>query len=738
MAARKKVDTGKYSKFLIYLVVIVLLNAAGITLFFRLDLTSNKIYSLSEASRKVVSTLSEPLTVKVFFNSNLPAPYNNVERYLHDLLEEYAAAGGRYFNYQFYNVSGKENEKSAENQALAKSYGVYPVQIQNIEQDEVKFQKAYMGMALIHGDIIEPIPTITSTDGLEYQITSTIRKMNNKISALLRLEDRISVKLVLSSSLKIVGPYMNISGLTSVPGKIEDIVNKLNDRNYGKLSFEYLDPSVNPDDEEWAKKYKVVLLNWDEFRDRRGRTISADRGYAGIVIEHGDNFESLELIEIIRLPIFGTQYQLADLSGLEDVINETVENVININEEIGYLAGHGTLAIGGAPPMFAGMQQQDSISNLNTLLSREYSVKQVRLKDGGIPDGLSTMIIAGAKENFTDYELYQIDQFLMKGKSLAIFMDSFNEVSPHQGQQAMMNQFQRKFWMPLNTGLERLLNNYGLNVKKSIVMDENSYKQRMPRQFGGGERKIYFAPIIKNEMISKDAEYLENIKGLVLLKSSPVEINEQKIKDNGLDADRLLSSSERSWEMAGRINLDPTYIRPPHNTDEFRSLPVAYVVEGSFPSYFADKPIPEKQETEKSGEGDDKDEEKKEDGKEEGVDMSAIKSEGVTLRKGKPAKIFLIGTSEILKDNVIDEGGNTPNAQFVMNVIDYLNGRGDIAVMRSKTQRFNPLRDIDPASKTAIKTINIAGLPVLVVIAGIAVWGRRSARKRMIQKIFSK
>ncbi len=181
MALRKKVDTGKYSKFLIYLVVIVLLNAAGITLFFRLDLTSNKIYSLSEASRKVVSTLSEPLTVKVFFNSNLPAPYNNVERYLHDLLEEYAVAGGRYFNYQFYNVSGKENDMSGENQALAKSYGVHPVQIQNIEQDEVKFQKAYMGMALIHGDIIEPIPTITSTDGLEYQITSSIRKMNNKI-----------------------------------------------------------------------------------------------------------------------------------------------------------------------------------------------------------------------------------------------------------------------------------------------------------------------------------------------------------------------------------------------------------------------------------------------------------------------------------------------------------------------------------------------------------------------------
>ena len=84
----KKIDINRFSKFLIYLVVVILINIAGITLFFRIDLTSNKVYSLSKASKIVVGTLSEPLTVKVFFNSNLPAPYNNIERYLHDLLEE--------------------------------------------------------------------------------------------------------------------------------------------------------------------------------------------------------------------------------------------------------------------------------------------------------------------------------------------------------------------------------------------------------------------------------------------------------------------------------------------------------------------------------------------------------------------------------------------------------------------------------------------------------------------------
>ena len=729
----KKIDINRFSKFLIYLVVVILINIAGITLFFRIDLTSNKVYSLSKASKIVVGTLSEPLTVKVFFNSNLPAPYNNIERYLHDLLEEYAVEGGNNFNYKFYNVSGDEDEDSSRNQNLARNYGINQVQIQNIEDDEVKFQKAYMGMVFIHGDIIESIETITSTEGLEYQITTTIQKMNNKISALLRLKDKVAIKLYLSSSLSVVGPYMNISGLAGLPSKINKIVDNLNDKNFGKLSFSHLDPTADLQKAKEAEQYNILLLNWDNFTDRRGKTIPADKGHAGIVVEHGDNFEEIKLIEVFTLPLFGTQYQLTDLADLEKTISNTVENVININEEIGYLSNHGTLSLGAVSPMFGGAQQ-DSVSNLNRLLNESYSIKQVTLKESGIPDGLSFLIIAGARQNFSDFELYQIDQFLMKGNNLAIFLDSFEEVSP-QGQQGMMQQFQRSFHMPIETGLEKLLSHYGLQVKKSIVLDENSYRQRVPRAFGGGERRIYFAPIIKNENINREAEYLQNIKGLVVLKSSPVTVDAEKIEKSGLKAVKLFSSSERSWEMKDRIDFNPMYMSPPGDKEAYKSYSLAYVVEGMFPSYFADKPVPAKEDDKDAKESADKEQE--DDKKEEGIDMSAILTRGATIKKGKPGKIFLLGSSEILKDNVIDEEGRTPNAQFIMNVVDYLNDRGDTAVMRSKTQKFNPLREVSPAAKATVKTVNIAGLPVLVILAGVLVWFKRVSRKRLIQKIFS-
>ena len=75
---------------------------------------------------------------------------------------------------------------------------------------------------------------------------------------------------------------------------------------------------------------------------------------------------------------------------------------------------------------------------------------------------------------------------------------------------------------------------------------------------------------------------------------------------------------------------------------------------------------------------------------------------------------------------------------FVMNVIDVLSHREDIAAMRSKVQQFNPLHDAGELTKSLIKTLNIAGLPILVVFAGLLVWLRRRSRKKRIQLMFAK
>jgi hypothetical protein len=92
----------------------------------------------------------------------------------------------------------------------------------------------------------------------------------------------------------------------------------------------------------------------------------------------------------------------------------------------------------------------------------------------------------------------------------------------------------------------------------------------------------------------------------------------------------------------------------------------------------------------------------------------------------------------MLMNNVLDAGGRGSNTTLILNVIDYLNGREDIAVMRGKEQQFNPLEDTQPGTKTFVKAFNVAGLPVLVVIFGLGVWFRRHSRKKHIQMMFGK
>lgn len=729
-----------FLKFFIYLIVIVLINLAGTTLFFRQDLTENDTYSISEASQRVVSTLSEPLTIKVFFTKNLPAPNNNTEQYLHDLLEEYSIYANQYFNYTFYDVSPDEGDirpETKENRELAENYGIRPVQIQLVEKDEIKFKKAYMGIVLIHGDLIEKIPTITSIDGLEYKLTTAIKKLNNKISALLGLPEKIKIKLFLSSSLKIVAPHMKLDNLSGLSSTIQQIVQNLNDKSYGKLEFQSLDPTQDPKLEELVKKYNILSLKWPDFASGN---IRAGNGAIGLLMVYQDKAVTIPLLDILRLPIIGTRYEIVGNNELKEIISKHIESLIDINEEIGYLADHGTLAIQGVSPNVPpGQQNQSNLNTFKTLTEQNYSIKPVNLNEKNIPESLNSLVIVRPTEAFTEYELFQIDQFLMRGKNLALFVDSFREVMP--GGQQSMALGQGPMYLPIETGLEKLLQHYGISIKRSYVMDENCYKQELPQQLGGGERLIYFAPVIKNKFINKDLGFIKNIKRLIAVKISPIEIEKQRLEKNGLTAHRLFASSEKSWEMSGQINLNPMFISPPP-ADEMKSLPLAYILEGQFPSYFAGKSIPVKKAPENKSEDEkDKANVKNQIATQE-KNLSAqspkIESEGELIPQGKPAKIFIMSSSDMLTDNILDQAGRSSNAVFVMNILDYLNKREEIAVMRSKEQRFNPLVETQAGTKTFLKSFNIAVLPVLVVIFGLFVWLRRHSRKKRILMMFQK
>ena len=725
--------TETWIKFVVYAAVIVLLNIVGQTLFFRMDLTKNKLYSLSDASKAAVARLSEPLTINVFFTENLPAPHNTTRRYLMDLLEEYALSANRYFNFRFYDVSPQEegtSEAALENRKMAENYGIRPVEIRMFEKDELKFKKAYMGLVMIQGDLIEQIQAITTTDGLEYQLTTTIEKLNNKISTLASLPEKVTVRLIMSSAIQKLGPVLGIEDIAGLPDQIRSAVENLNAVNYGRLTYAYEDPDTDAEIDAAIQKHNIRVLKWPAIPEEN---IPAGRGAIGLSLDYGGASAYVQLLNVMRIPIFGTRYELIDRESLEEIINENVETLIGINEDIGYLADHGTLELGG-PAMMMLPQDNNELRNFQTLVNENYSLKPIALTEDGILESLGSLIIAQPTEPFTDYELFQIDQALMRGTNLAIFTDAFKETPPPPQQGFSFNM--GPTYKPLDTGLEDLLAHYGLRVKPSYVMDKNCFRQTLPAQSGGGERPIYFAPLIQKENIANDLDFLNNINGLVLLNASPVAVDAELLKKNGITAEELIASSEEAWEMTGQINLNPLFIQPPTEKEKFKRYSLAYLLSGEFPSYFAGKEIPVKEAG--NPDTDETDAEKAEPAEGKAADLPEIDAGDAFLSKGKPGKILLIGSSAVLKDNLLDAEGRSPNAAFVLNLIDALNGREDIAAMRSKTQEFNPLEETTATTKAAVKWFNILGLPAIVVLFGLFTWWRRSLRRKTIQRMFEK
>ncbi len=691
----------KYIKFVLYLIVIILANLVALDNFFKIDLTKTKMYSLSPKSIEVVSQLREPLTIKCFFSKDLPPPYNTIKRYLKDILQEYSEYSNNFFNYEFLNADESSVKK------MASEYGIRPIQVQVIQKDELKYKSVYMGLVLIHGDAIEKIPVITTTNRLEYLLTTSIEKLITKVSYLLGLKGFINIDFYFSQDLKKIAPYIGLNDLNTIDIKIKQLIDKLNKKYYNKLKLNLIDLKINADNIEKLSNQGIQILKWPE---NKKLNLQAGAGGIGLILRYGNEEIPVVVLRVVNIPIIGTQYLLTSIEDLKDLIETGIQSLLHLNQTIGYLTDHKTVSLYSSP-----FSRSQGANNFRVLLNEGYEIKEISL-DKGIPTTLKSLIIAGPKEKFSDYELYEIDQALMHGTNLIIFLDKYTEL-PNNPQMLTKNK----------TNLEKLLKSYGIDIIDGIVMDKNCFKQRMDKQQGGGEVSIYYAPIIKQKNINNSVKYMQNIKGLVMLKNSPLEILKQDKNNTDIKYTLLFTSSKESWIEKNPVNLNPLFIRPPSNS-RLKKYPLAYVIEGKFKSYFKDKKIPVKKEKTKTQDTSNKSNNKK--------TLKELEAKQSKLDSGY-GKIFVIGTSDIITDAVIDEQGDSPNSIFVMNIIDVMNDKIDRALLRSKIEEFNPLYEVDENTKMFIKLFNIIGLPILTIITGFIITAYRKSKKMKIQRMFS-
>ncbi|MCD4651728.1 MAG: Gldg family protein [Candidatus Cloacimonetes bacterium] len=160
---------------IILIAVLVFLNLVSLSMFHRFDLTKGKVYSLSKSSKNVVKQLPERLVIKAYYSKNLPAQYADARRYANDILSEYQAYSRGKLRFEFLDPTGEEDLKDE-----ARKYRIQPLRMQVAENDQFVSREVYMGLVFLYRDKTETIPVVQGTQGLEYEITSTIKRITSQ------------------------------------------------------------------------------------------------------------------------------------------------------------------------------------------------------------------------------------------------------------------------------------------------------------------------------------------------------------------------------------------------------------------------------------------------------------------------------------------------------------------------------------------------------------------------------
>lgn len=673
------------SDFALLLVVLVLANLVASRAFFRVDLTSRQSFSLSEASRRVVKTLEEPLSIKVFFSSNLPAPYNGVERYLRDLLVEYEGVGKGRFSYRFFDMEKNENKDMAE------SYGISPVQIQEVKNDEVGVKNAYMGLAIVHGDSVEAVNNIVDAEGLEYRLTTTLAKVIVTNDALSGATGPITATLYASSSLA----AFHIQGWANVDKQVRESIDRVNKKNRGRLQYRFVDSATSAEIDGLGEKYGLQRISWG----KQPNGMEAGSGALGIVLEYGDRSRTVP-IELTR-GLFGG-YGLVGLDDLDGRLADGLKGLMSNSLAVGYLTGHGEKDL---------YDERNGAARFSSLVQDTYELKELNLSKADIPAGITTLVINGPKEKLSELELYRIDQFLMRGGSVLALLDPYLEIGSQGGYGAPT-------YVPVKTGLEALMAKYGVKLASNYVLDAECY---VARQQGMGDTPLYYVPLIGKKGLAKDHEVTRNLSNVLFLKAGEVTASVPAAGTAaaaGAAPERtavtLVSSSPDSWVVSGNINLMPFAMAEPAK-DQRATYPLVVLVEGRFESGFDAAPA----QAETGGTG------------------GALNAETRLARSVQRGKLIVAGTSELAGPSLLDENGRQPTALFIRNALDYLTGNQELNDMRTKGLSADSLAKTSPALRAAIKTIDMYGLPLIVAAAGLYAWRRRVRRRSKIQAIYA-
>ncbi|MBN1337966.1 MAG: Gldg family protein [Bacteroidales bacterium] len=169
MKDSKKITT----QIILVFAILIIANALSDRLFFRLDFTSDKRYTLSKATKNILKNLNEPVTITAYFTEDLPPDIAVTRRDFKDLLVEYASISHGLVMYEFIDPNLDQEAEQKAYQA-----GIQPVIVSSREKDEAVQKKVFLGAKVQLGDQSDIIPFMQPGAAMEYALSTSIKKLS--------------------------------------------------------------------------------------------------------------------------------------------------------------------------------------------------------------------------------------------------------------------------------------------------------------------------------------------------------------------------------------------------------------------------------------------------------------------------------------------------------------------------------------------------------------------------------
>jgi len=180
--------TSAFLAFGISLVVIFLLNFLGQLFFERFDLTSEKRYSISDATKSLLAEVDDVVFARVYLDGELPPDYRKLQTAVKEMLDEFRAYNSK-IQYEFSDPSaGDDEEERIKRYRKLTEEGLQYTNIRIQEAGEFSEKVLFPGAIIAYGEKEIPVQLLKGLSGAsdEEMVNASIQKIEYELASALK------------------------------------------------------------------------------------------------------------------------------------------------------------------------------------------------------------------------------------------------------------------------------------------------------------------------------------------------------------------------------------------------------------------------------------------------------------------------------------------------------------------------------------------------------------------------